>query len=386
MFAPVVPDRGGSSNGSSQPSGARPGLRVLAFYLPQYHPIHENDEWWGKGFTEWIDVAGANPLFRGHDQPHVPADLGFYDLRVPEVRSAQADLARRYGLSGFCYLHYWFDGRRLLGRPFDEVLRSGEPEFPFCLCWANENWARTGDGRAADVLLHQTYSPEDDLRHIRWLAEAFADRRYVRVEGKPVLLVYRAAQLPEPLRTAERWRGEAHRLGIGEIYLCSMQTGPSARVDPARFGFDAAVAFAPFHNLVHRGARSLLARGTRKSLGIETLATRHQIYDYAHVLDDHLAVPQPHYKCYPGISPGFDNSPRRADRGATIIKGSTPALYERWLQELTERFEPFSLDENFVFVNAWNAWAEGNHLEPCLRWGRRYLEAHARVARSSVGH
>ena len=203
-------------------------VRSLAFYLPQFHPIPENDEWWGDGFTEWTNVVPATPRFRGHRQPHVPADLGFYDLRVPEVRAAQADLALRFGVSGFCYYHYWFEGRRLLERPFDEVLRSGEPDFPFCLCWANENWTSAWDGKAREILIRQTYSPDDDLAHIRWLGAAFSDRRYIRVGGKPLLLVYRAHHLPDPLRTTECWRAEAERLGLGEIYLCSMQTGPAS--------------------------------------------------------------------------------------------------------------------------------------------------------------
>jgi lipopolysaccharide biosynthesis protein len=364
---------------------SEPDLRVLAFYLPQYHPIPENDEWWGKGFTDWVNVARADPLYRGHEQPHIPADLGFYDLRVPEARAAQADLARRHGFGGFCYYHYWFEGRRLLHRPFDEVLRSGEPDFPFCLCWANENWTRTWDGKAAEVLVRQTYSPDDDVQHIRWLAEAFADRRYIRVDGKPVLLVYRTAHLPEARATAERWRQEAHRLGIGDLYLLSMETGPSARTDPAVFGFDAAVEFAPFRHLVRRRGRSALARGARKYAGFQTLATRHAIYDYEQVVEDHLALPRPAYKLFPGVSPGFDNSPRRPASGATIIRGSTPDLYERWLREAIARFTPSSREENFVFVNAWNEWAEGNHLEPSRRWGRRYLEVHARLVGSQVG-
>jgi lipopolysaccharide biosynthesis protein len=224
--------------------------RLIAFYLPQFHTIPENDGWWGKGFTEWTNVRNAVPYFPGHYQPHVPGQLGYYDLRSPDVRAAQAALAGEYGIHGFCYYHYWFNGRRLLELPFNEVLRSHQPDFPFCLCWANENWTRRWDGDDKQVLMVQKYSHEDDRLHMESLIPAFRDDRYVRIDGKPVFLVYKKNLLPDARKTAEIWRDTAKRAGIDDIYLITVETGSQGRVSvPVEFGFDAAIEFAP-----HRGS------------------------------------------------------------------------------------------------------------------------------------
>jgi lipopolysaccharide biosynthesis protein len=213
-------------------------VRAIAFHLPQFHPIPENDEWWGKGFTEWKNVASAAPLFSGHYQPHLPADLGFYDLRLPDARAAQAELAAEYGIYGFCYYHYWFNGRQVLERPVNEILASGEPEFPFCLCWANENWTRRWDGLIDEILLEQRYTPADDLAYIRTLMPFFLDQRYIRVMDRP-FAVYRASKLPDPQKTTDLWRREAYREGLKGLFLVSVESY-SELGDPRDIGFDCA--------------------------------------------------------------------------------------------------------------------------------------------------
>jgi lipopolysaccharide biosynthesis protein len=351
--------------GSPTPS-AKP--KLIAFYLPQYHPIPENDEWWGKGFTEWTNVAKARPWFRGHYQPHLPADLGFYDLRVPETRKAQADLAKQYGVYGFCYYHYWFQGRRLLERPFNEVLRSGTPDLPFCLCWANEPWTRSWDGSRGQILVQQSYSHQDDLNHIRWLLTAFDDRRYIRVEGKPLFMIYRAGDLPFASQTAETWREEARKAGIGDIFLCTVQSFfPNSRVDPIRIGFDAAVEFHPSMFRPRRLIRKVWDRLLRGVSG-------NYIFEYSDMVDWVLQVPDPPYRWFRCVTPSWDNTARKKDH-AFILKGASPEKYRRWLETVVQRSKPLATGEKIVFVNAWNEWAEGNHLEPCQRWGRAYLEA-----------
>jgi lipopolysaccharide biosynthesis protein len=350
-------------------------IKVIAFYLPQYHPIPENDEWWGKGFTEWTNVAKAKPLFKGHYQPHLPADLGFYDLRLPEARQAQADLAREYGIHGFCYYHYWFNGKRLLERPFNEILSSGKPDFPFCLCWANENWTRRWDGQDQEILAEQVYSQEDDRLHIQWLSKAFQDPRYIRIDGKPLFLVYRTSKIPDPSKTAKVWREEAHKLGIGDIFLCKVESFSDEHSDPSLIGFDASVEFQPdWQQLglpLQRDRRSELAR----KLGIANRTyAENNIFEYETMIERMLAKPVPNYPRFPCVTPSWDNTARRKI-DATILQNSTPEAYERWLTEVIKKSRFNEFNEKFIFINAWNEWAEGNHLEPCQKWGHAYLEA-----------
>ena len=360
-------------------------IRAIAFYLPQFHPIPENDVWWGKGFTDWTNVARAKPAFKGHYQPHLPADLGFYDLRLPEARQAQADLAREYGIHGFCYYHYWFKGRRLLERPFNEVLNSGKPDFPFCLCWANESWTRLWDGQEQEILMAQNYNEEDDLNHIRWLAGAFRDPRYIRVHGRPLFLVYRLSRLPDPERTVEIWRNEARRLGVGDIFICNVESFAADHGLAPQYNLDGAVEFAPDHKeiplrqeankLTHRLSRRPRIQRVATVLGLaQPWLCTHGVYSYAELMNNMLAKPNPPYLRFPCVMPAWDNAARR-QLGATIFHGSTPDLYQQWLAAAAQKAKSVNKDEPIVFINAWNEWAEGNHLEPCQKWGHAYLQA-----------
>lgn len=358
--------------------------RLIAFYLPQFHPIPENNAWWGTGFTEWTNVSKARPLFKGHYQPHLPADLGFYDLRLPEAREAQAELAREYGIHGFCYYHYWFNGRRILERPFNEVLASGSPDFPFCLCWANENWTRTWDGGADDILLQQNYSDEDDIAHIRSLLPALADSRYIRFDGKPLILIYRTELLPNPERTADIWRSEATRAGVGDLYLARVESFVSG-VDPLSIGFDAAVEFAPdWRNLgvaTHHGLfKRIMAR-----LGLKSqIYWDHRVHDYSLLVELMLKKSLPSYQLFRCVCPSFDNSSRRNHK-AVILDGSSPEQYYRWFKEIVKwTVSRYPTENRLVFINAWNEWGEGNHLEPDERWGRAYLEMTAKAVRGEA--
>lgn len=359
-------------------------VRAIAFYLPQFHPVPENDEWWGKGFTEWHNVAKARPLFPDHYQPHLPADLGFYDLRLPEVREAQAELARQHGIHGFCYYHYWFNGRRILERPFNEVLASGKPDLPFCLCWANENWTRVWDGGEKDVLLEQNYSHEDDRAHIQSLLPAFADERYIRVNGKLLFLVYRTGLLPDPKKTAEIWREEARKAGLDDLYLVRVESHGDT-TDPTAIGFDASVEFAPSNGLTMRPeGKTRAGRLLAKTPFLKPAFAQQKIYEYQRVARSMWQRPDSAYKRFHGVTPGWDNSARRKVN-ATILANPSPVVYKQWLTiSVARTLRKFQGDERLVFINAWNEWAEGNHLEPCAKWGHAYLEATRAALTSSV--
>lgn len=345
----------------------RKSVRLIAFYLPQFHPIPENDAWWGKGFTEWTNVAKAQPNFAGHYQPHLPGELGFYDLRLPDVRQKQAELAAEYGIYGFCYYYYWFNGQRLLSRPLDEVIESGQPSLPFCVCWANENWTRTWDGRDHHVLMAQQYSDVNDDLFIRSLLPALADNRYIRINGKPLILIYKASLLPDPKRTTELWRTLCKQAGIGDIYLTCVQnlTKGSIVIDPRSLGFDAGVEFPPLGGGVPTMPPDSPLNPDFKGL----------YYDYWETAKNFISVNTPAFPWFRGVMPSWDNTARRQD-AAHVFLDSSPRTYQLWLDFLIEwTVRERSGDERIVFINAWNEWAEGNHLEPDQTFGRAYLEA-----------
>jgi lipopolysaccharide biosynthesis protein len=353
-------------------------VRSIAFYLPQYHPIPENDEWWGVGFTEWTNVRRGRRRFRSHHQPHVPGELGYYDLREPEIRERQADLARTHGVHGFAYYHYWFTGREILQQPLSEVVRSGQPDFPFCVAWANENWTRAWDGGTSQILLAQDYSREDDLAHIRRLQDVLTDPRYITYDGKPLLLVYRAGLLPEPRATTDLWRAEVESWGLPGLYLARMESLYGETGDPTALGFDAAVDFQPKWRLASSRPKRVWEELTTR-LGRSYTAT-----SYDAVVRAALRTPVPSYLRWPCVTPMWDNSVRRR-KGAFVIKRSTPEKFGRWVAADVERLRAThggDADRPLLFVNAWNEWGEGCHLEPDERWARAYLEAHARAVAS----
>jgi lipopolysaccharide biosynthesis protein len=353
----------------SKPALRQP--RAIAFYLPQFYPTPENDRFWGVGFTEWRLVAQARPRFRAHYQPHIPADLGFYDLRLPEVRFQQAEMAKSYGVHGFCWYHYWFHGKRFLNVPFDSVLRSGEPVFPFCLCWANETWSRRWDGGDQSILIQQSYSEADHLDHIRFLSQAFADERYIRVLGRPLFLVYRPSLIPDLKRAVEIWRREADRLGIGQLYLVRVERRVTEIEDPSLSGFDAATTFEPGHQISHRLTASAFLRARYKLSGGRSIPKPRRI-KYQQFVDLILDEPSAAYVRFTTIFPGWDNTPRRGGDGLAFVD-SSPETYGRWLRASLDR-SSLRGAEDLVFINAWNEWSEGAHLEPDLQWGTRFLE------------
>jgi 2-polyprenyl-3-methyl-5-hydroxy-6-metoxy-1,4-benzoquinol methylase len=342
-------------------------VTYVAFYLPQFHPVPENDEWWGKGFTEWTNVTKARQLFEGHYQPHLPADFGFYDLRLREVQREQIACANKYGIDAFCFHYYWFAGRRILERPIEDFLTDQEARIQFCLCWANENWTRKWDASENEILIAQHYSPENDIAFIEGLLPYFRDERYLRIDGAPILVVYRPQQLPDAKATAARWRQVCREAGIGELHLVAALT--HGNKDFVSLGFDAGVEFPP-HNV----------RGPNLKDDLKLYApVGGWVERYGEVAERFLQHDYRHRVVYRGVYPSWDNT-ARVDGAGLITLDATPEHYERWLNRATRRTalerQP---SQRLVFINAWNEWAEGCHLEPDRKYGSGFLEATLRV-------
>lgn len=353
-----------------------PKARVLAFYLPQYYPIPENDEWWGKGFTEWTNVGKAKPLFPGHYQPHIPSDLGYYDLRVPETRQAQADLARKYGVEGFVYWHYWFgNGKRLLERPFNEVLTSGEPDYPFALAWANESWSGTLHGLVkGKILMEQNYfGDEDYIMHFNAVLPAFRDKRYITCEGKPIFIIYRFDKIPDISHFIELWRRLALDNGLPGIYFICMGHNMDEVTSTERFqkemetlGFDAVV----YSNMSHR-QKNVLSRKVITKIRQDILHWPHRMYydDTAFYTDTCRQ-----YNAFPTLFPNWDHTARSGVKGSLFVDAN-PKKFCEAMERAVEIVKDKPFDNRFIFVKSWNEWGEGNFLEPDLRYGCGFLEA-----------
>ena len=340
-------------------------IKLIAFYLPQYHPIIENDIWWGTGFTDWNKVVSAKPNFAGHYQPHLPSDLGFYDLRVLEVMEKQAELAKKYGIYGFCFYYYWFGGKRLLEMPLERLLSTGKPDIPFCLCWANENWTRRWDGMENEILIAQSY--DDDVAVIKDVIRYMRHPNYIRIKGKPLFLVYRINLFPDIKKTVSVWREVCKKEGIGEIYLAMVNSFENAvkNPDPGKYGFDASVEFPP-----HGFAVPIPPPGEILNPDFKGVVS-----DYRETVLKYIKKEIPNHVHFRAVLPGWDNTPRRQNDGY-IFHYSSPGAYQAWLERMIQiTREQNGPEERIIFINAWNEWGEGCHLEPDQRFGHAFLEA-----------
>lgn len=345
-------------------------VRAIAIYLPQYHPFPENDEWWGKGFTEWINVASAKPLFRGHYQPKIPGELGFYDLRIPEIREQQATLAKEAGIEGFCYWHYWFGkGKQLMEMPFNEVVKTGKPDFPFCLAWANHSWyAKTWDKTKKDkLLIEQKYDDVEGIKeHFMSLLPAFEDRRYIQIDGKPVFMVFKPLQIPNAKLFIDTWNKLAVENGLRGIYFVGQ--GPQKDFKAIiEAGFDAIN-----HEEVN-GIHSHQSSFIRLLKQFERIVLhRPRCYDYTKAMKEMITPEDKEENVFPTICPNFDHTPRSGTRGL-VYTGSNPSTFYNHVKQI---FSIISKKKNkVVFIKSWNEWGEGNYMEPDREYGRGYIDA-----------
>ncbi len=349
--------------------------RFIAFYLPQFHPTPENNEWWGPGFTEWHSVSKARPLYRGHKQPHLPADLGFYDLRLPETRVEQAKLAKEAGIEAFCYWHYWLgNGKRLLQRPFSEVLSSGEPDFPFCLAWANHSWyKKLWDPKAKEkdkLLIEQTYPGVQDYKaHFSELLPAFNDKRYIRVNGKPLFIIYDTQNFKDIKTFVSVWRTLAKENGLGDFFFVGTDFDGRYREDIMSKGLDAVYEndSINIHHHLSKFEKAILYF-KRKYLNRPT------VFQYKKAME--YMIPQIcHYdNVFPMITPNWDHSPRSGGR-AIILENSTPELFKQLTLRAIKVVQHKPKDEQIIVIKSWNEWGEGNYMEPDQEFGHGYLNA-----------
>ncbi len=353
--------------------------RVIAFYLPQFHPIPENDKWWGKGFTEWTNVGKAQSLFKGHYQPRVPADLGYYDLRMPEVREAQAEMAREAGVEGFMYWHYWFgNGKRILERPFNEVLASGKPDFPFCLGWANHSWSRrtwnssAHDSKDVDLIIQTYPGDEDIINHFYTVLPAFQDKRYITVDNKPMFMIYDPLALPDPNHFMDIWNGLALKNGLSGIHFVGVASGGLDKyqktyeikfdaIIPANLWLAESKVKGKYYKLVENKLRQYFPR----FLPLDR-------YKYSSIIKNFYTEFDKLDNSYPCIVPNWDRSPR-AGRRSVIYVGSTPELFEEHLNDALKIVSNKEPERRILFLRSWNEWAEGNYVEPDLKFGKGYL-------------
>lgn len=370
--------------------------RLIAFYLPQYHPIPCNDAWWGKGYTEWRSVTTAKPLFKGHYQPHIPADLGYYDLRLPEIRKEQAELAKEAGIEGFCYWHYWMgNGTRLLERPFNEVLASGEPDFPFCLGWANHNWTNKNWTKQSSLLkeknlIEMHYSIEDYKAHFYAMLPAFKDKRYITIDERPLFYIFAPKSIPNPREFINLWNELATQNGLNKFYFIGMTPNLGTfldekgkpqlpRIDEAgkfyqqilNLGFDGVNSRGDYRAeyMAFPKYKTLLNRFVRRFFKIALLKK----FDYKDILPNLYVEEDKLENVYPTVIPNWDRSPR-AGKDAVIYHNSTPELFKKNLIDAIELIKDKSPQHQIIFVKSWNEWGEGNHLEPDVKWGHEYLK------------
>lgn len=351
-------------------------MKLIAYLLPQFHRIPENDAWWGEGFTEWTNTRKAVSLYSGHLQPKEPYENYYYDLTDPAARAWQAKLARTYGIYGFCYYHYWFRGKALLERPVQEIVRSGEPEFPFCLCWANESWTRRWDGGDDHILIKQDYGQEQDWEvHFYDLLNTFKDSRYIRIDGKPLFIIYRPGTIPRCEEMLKLWNRLARENGLTGLYFVRTLGGfPIVE----QCGFDASVEYEPHYTFAHSNNERLWNTVSTEGKG-------HLVLDYDQLWMSILSRSprRGNDRIIPGAYVNWDNTPRLGVKGQSCI-GASPAKFGWYLSRQIERAQTM-YGSDYLFINAWNEWAEGAFLEPDRHYGYRYLEEIKKALQRSAG-